>query len=368
MAELFENFEVDRIEPRGRRLLRLFGGSIALHFVLLAALLYIPTLRAAFHITSVLSNVSFVDEAYQKTAIGERAVMLDLSNPDGKFRYPEGYFAAASGAVAPSPTDPVFVTEVRPQPTPLPIYKPARLPKFKPLPIPTASPSPAASPIEAVAQNNLPAGEPAGASASPSPGQPKPGTELEKMAEEAGAKKFPTINSKPFKDWLAKANEMKTNGAIDLSGTLEMTVEADRQPDGKLDNLQVTGAAADDPQLYELIKSLVQALSDSQVLKVLEDTRHLQMTVKIDQQLIDARIVTEVDSPDVAGRLASGYGLLLAAARLNKSGRDEEAIFKSLKVAADGKQINVTFNMPRDQATDMLKKQLPPPQQAAPAT
>jgi len=366
MAELFQNFDVDRIEPRGPRLLRLLGGSVALHLVLLVAVIYIPTVRAAFQLTSMLSNVSFVDGDYDKTAIGERAVMLDLSNSDGKLRYPDGYFATASGKPIVLPTDPVFVAQVNP--TPLPIFKPRPVSIPKPRPTPRATPTPSASPVVVVAQNNQPAaGETAGTAAtpSPSPGQPKLEAELEKMAEETGAKKFPTIKTKPFKDWLAKANEMKEGGEIDLGGTLEMTVEADRQPDGKLDNLQVTGAAADNPKLYELIKALVQALSDSEVLRVLEETRHLQMTVKIDQQLIDAKIVTETTSSDVAGRLANGYSLLLAAARLKKSGREEEAILKSLKVTSDGKQINVTFNMPRTQASEMLKKQLPP---AAPAS
>jgi len=370
MAELFQNFEVDRIEPRGPRLLRLLGGSVALHLVLLVAVIYIPTVRAAFQITSILSNVSFVDQDYDKTAIGERAVMLDLSNSNGKLRYPDGYFATASGKPIVLPTDPVLVAQVNPTPLPMPIFRPrpVSIPKPRPTPSATPTPTPAASPVAVVAQNNQPVvGETAGgvATPSPSPGQPKAETELEKMAEESGAKKFPAINTKPFKDWLAKANEMKEGGEIDLGGTLEMTVEADRQPDGKLDNLQVTGAAADNPKLYELIKALVQALSDSAVLKVLEETRHLQMTVKIDQQLIDAKIVTEATSPDAAGRLANGYSLLLAAARLKKSGREEEAILKSLKVASDGKQINVTFNMPRTQASEMLKKQLPP---AAPAS
>jgi hypothetical protein len=88
------------------------------------------------------------------------------------------------------------------------------------------------------------------------------------------------------------------------------------------------------------------------------------LAVTVNQQAVDARVMTEVSSPDSATQFANGYSFLLAAARMKKAGREEEAIFKGVKISAEGKQINLSFNMPRDQATDMLKKQLP----AAPAS
>lgn len=372
MAELFEKFELDRVEPRGRRLLRLLGGSVIFHFLVLSLVLYVPSLRAAFQITNTLSNISFVDEAYQEPAIGERATMLTFSNSDGKFRYPDGYFAQLNQmndggdfvVPPPSPDDPVLIAQVRP--TPLPIIRPTPVPS----PSPTATPTPAAtaSPEAALAQNEQPAtGEQtaAGANASPTPEQSKAEAELEKQAAEAGAKKFPPINKKPFTDWLEKAKVMKDAGDIDLSGTLEMTLEGDRQSDGTLTNVEVTGESASNPKLRELVLELVKALSASRVLIALpEDAKHLKLAVTVNQQAVDARVMTEVSSPDSATQFANGYSLLLAAARMKKAGREEEAIFNGVKISAEGKQINLNFNMPRDQATDMLKKQLP----AAPAS
>ncbi|MGH9943214.1 MAG: hypothetical protein ACRD9R_12775 [Pyrinomonadaceae bacterium] len=367
MAELFEKHDIDRYEPSGRRLLRTLGGSLVFHALALGLILYVPSLRAALQITSTLSNLEFVDEAYDQTNIRDYEVtMLGAFDPDGKFRYPDGYFAAGAGVpdmtpLPPSPSDPIFIAAVRP--TPLPIVKPAPTPKPEPSPSTAPTPEATASPVEAIAQNDQQAiGEPvgaAGANASPSPEPSKTAKELEKEAEATGAKKFPPVNKKPFTDWLAKANELKQKGELDLSGTLEMTLEGDRAPDGTLKNVEIKGASADNEKLYELIKSLVEALSDTRVLAVLEETEHLKMTVKLDEQSVSALVSTEMTSADVASQRANGYSLLLAAAKLGKAGRDEEVIFNNLKVVSEGKQINVTFNMPRTQATEMLKKQLP---------
>jgi len=372
MAELFEKFDLDRVEPRGRRLLRLLGGSMILHLALLSLIIFVPSLRAAFQITNTLSNISFVDEAYQETVIGERATMLTFSNSDGKFRYPDGYFSGGDAFLEaslppppPSPDDPILIAQVRP--TPLPIIKPTPKPAPSPSPTPTPTPAATASPEAALAQNNQPATgvqTAAGANASPTPEQ-KIEVELEKQAAEAGAKKFPQINKKPFTDWLEKAKAMKDAGDIDLDGTLEMTLEGDRQSDGTLTNVDITGESASNPKLRDLVLELVKALSASRVLGALpEDAKHLKLAVTVNQQAVDARVMTEVASPDSATQFANGYSLLLAAARMKKAGREEEAIFNGVKISAEGKQINLSFNMPRDQATDMLKKQLP----AAPAS
>ena len=52
MAELFTNFEVNR-ELRWPIILRLLGGSFALHLLVVICVLYIPGLRDAFNIAAV---------------------------------------------------------------------------------------------------------------------------------------------------------------------------------------------------------------------------------------------------------------------------------------------------------------------------
>jgi hypothetical protein len=89
------------------------------------------------------------------------------------------------------------------------------------------------------------------------------------------------------------------------------------------------------------------------------DEMPVQLSVKLDQIEISARVESQADSPQRAAQMAKGYGDLLAVAQLVKSGRDEEVLYKNTKVSAEGKQIVVTFSMPRQTASEMLKKQLP---------
>src|SRR6476661_1724925 len=90
MPELFANFEVNK-DPRWPILLRLTGGSILLHLLLLWLVVYVPAFRDALNIATLLANTRFVDKPYTATQIGDDVTLLDLNNE--KFHYPEGYFA-----------------------------------------------------------------------------------------------------------------------------------------------------------------------------------------------------------------------------------------------------------------------------------
>ena len=52
------------------------------------------------------------------------------------------------------------------------------------------------------------------------------------------------------------------------------------------------------------------------------------------------------------------YTLMLAAGKVARSGKDEEILMKNTKVTTEGKQIIFNFTMPRQEATEMIKKQL----------
>jgi hypothetical protein len=83
------------------------------------------------------------------------------------------------------------------------------------------------------------------------------------------------------------------------------------------------------------------------------------MTIKLDQNEIAAKVESQADSPARAEEMAKGYSGLLAIGQLLKRGRDEELLYKSTKVTSEDKRILVNFSMPRQVASEMLKKQLP---------
>src|SRR6185295_19259603 len=155
MSELFANFEVNK-QPRWPIISKLLEGSTLMHVSLAVCVLYIPGLRSAFNIASLIAGTRYVDRPYEKTQIGDDVQLVEIASD--KFHYPEGYFAPEGQfPVTPPPAAPSFVAQAQPtgvmpealvsmaaSPTPiLPIA-----PSSSPSPTPGAT----ASPSQAIAQ------------------------------------------------------------------------------------------------------------------------------------------------------------------------------------------------------------------------
>jgi hypothetical protein len=364
MTELLTNFEVNR-EPRWPILLRLIGASMVLHIALAASVLYVPTFRDALNIALLAGQANYVDRPYNKTVIGDEVQMVAVGP---KFHYPDGYFATGfpSGVAAPTP-DPLAPKIISTFTPPKPEGTPA------PIPSPLASPAAAAAASPAVAASkagNTPT--PAEAAAS---GKTDSTTDGKKIDDEVLGIKEDEINTRPLKDWLARANALKEKGVLDLNADLEMTIDASLTGDCKLGDPKVVQKSGD-RQMVELAKDLAGAISESRMLLFLKDPAKVQQekalkslrcdpmalrfSVKLDQSDFNATVETEADSTDRAAQLTRLYNFALAAGEINKRGRDEEVIFKNTKVTAQGKQIIVHFKMPRTPAAEILKKQIEP--------
>ncbi len=348
VAELLENFEINR-EPRWPILSRLAAASLVLHVALVASAIYVPGVRSALNIVYLFSDARYVDEDYNRTAVGERAQLIDLAKE--KFQYPEGYFA--TGAVMPDPLAPQIIME----PPPARVFTP---PKPVPTPTPQPSPTPVASPTPqpSVSPSVVP-----GTDQTVAAGKTKEEAEkdLNKIATEHNVERpnEDAINKKPLKDWLARANELKVKGQLDLNQTIEMVIEAQLDENGTLHDpvvIQKTG----DPRLIEVAKELIAAIGDSKVLGFMKkDAKKLRITIKLDQTEVVAKVESEAATPERAKELSQGYSLLLLAGAFARKGRDEEVLYKNTKISTDGKQVIVNFKMPRADAGAMLSKQVP---------
>jgi outer membrane biosynthesis protein TonB len=333
MAELFADVEINRT-PRWPRLLRLGIVSFVLHALFFAAFIYVPVLRDAFHIINDVSVAEYVDEDYEKTQILRGAVMVDASQ---KLQYPPGYFDMGK----PKP-EPLVVERAMPVPTPRPASRPRPIPTPTPTPEPSPTPQPAVDPAEVVGE--LPKSD------------EERDKKLDKIAADNNVERPPRINSKPFKDALAKAKKKRDDGKLDLSGSIEIVVTADRNPDGSLRNV-VPKVLKGDPNLVEVALDFVSALSDSHALVFLKDTNSLTMTVKANENTISASVESEVDTEARASQMANAFNVLVWAA--SKSDKDEAIYYKSTSVTSKGKDVIVNFSMPRATASALISKQLP---------
>jgi hypothetical protein len=328
MAELLADFEINKTS-RWRKLLSLTSVSFVLHALFFAAIIYVPVLREAFHIVGDASGIEYVDEDYEKTQI-RGAVMVDVSQ---KFQYPPGYFSKN-----PTEAEPKIIE----QPTPAPTPKHIPPPTPTPTPVPTPSPQPTVDPAAVVGELPQSVEE-----------QDK---KLDKIAAENNVERPPRINSKPFKDALAKAKKKKDAGELDLGGSIEIVVTADRNPDGSLRNI-VPRVIKGDPKLVEVVLDFVSALSDSHALIFLKEIEQLTMTVKANETNISASVASETKNAARASEMATAFNVMVWAA--SKTEKDEAVYFKSTSVTSKGKEVIVNFSMPRATASSLITKQLP---------
>lgn len=359
MRELFADSQVN-LEPRWPMLVRLITASLVLHAGLLASMVYVPGVRDAFNIASLLANTGYVDRAYSRTEVGEDVQVLSL--PD-KFRYPPGYFATEEQLKAlAQQTPPLTETTFTPR-------RVRQLPVEIPTPEPSPSPLVEASP-EIASEGTVAAESETADQKTPDEAE----KELDKIAAENNVVRPSEneINTRPLKDWLGRANALRDNGQLDLSSEIEITIAASLDTDCKLVNPNVIQKSGD-ARLIDVAKDMVSAIGDSGMLSFLRDPSKvtdptklkcdampLQVTIKLDQNDIAAQVESQADSPERAVQMAKGYNTLLAVGEFAKRGHDEEVLYRNTKVTSEGKQILVSFSMPRPTASEMLKKQLPP--------
>jgi len=360
MSAIFANFEINR-EPRWPIVSKLLVGSLVLHVCIAASVLYVPGLRSAFNLASLIADSRFVDKPYEKTQIGDDVQLVELAN--NKFRYPDGYFAPEGQMPVeppPVPVAPAFIAQSQP-----PAVMPELAPSPSPSPTVMASPSPipgaTASPSQAVAQTK-PSPSPA---QSPALTADQAQTELEKTAEKNNLDlpKENEINKKAMKDFAAYANDLRKQGKLDLNKPFEIIIEAELDKDGKLQNPKFTKKAGD-ANLVDLFGRMVAALNDSGFLVYLKPVdkdnpgSKVVFTVKQGESEVLAMVESEASSEESARVLAKGFQLALAIGAQSRAGKDEEALLRNTSAEPVGKKIVFNFTMPRQAVVDLIKKQL----------
>jgi hypothetical protein len=331
-----------------------------MHLLFIASVLYIPGVRDAFNLASLIADTKFVDKAYNKTEIGDDVQLVELTGE--KFHYPEGYFAPEGALAIPSPTPLPFLAEAL---KPAPVQP--ELASSSPSPAPFATPS--TNP--ASAGSSSPTG--AQAKASPSPtGSPamtaaEAQTALDKTAAENNLDlpKENEINKKAMKDFATYALGLKNQGKLDLNQPFEIIIEAELDENGKLKNAKFTKKAGD-ANLVDLFGRMVAALNDSGFLIYLKPVdadnpgSRVVFTIKQGESEVLATVESEASSADSARLLAKGFNAALALGAQSRAGKDEEALLRNTSAEQVGKKIVFNFTMPRQAVVDLIKRQLEP--------
>ncbi|HEX8338848.1 MAG TPA: hypothetical protein VF621_19165 [Pyrinomonadaceae bacterium] len=181
-------------------------------------------------------------------------------------------------------------------------------------------------------------------------------------APKAGAAKSEgtKVNIRPIKAFLARSKKLHDAGKLDLSKPQSVVVVGDRQADGTLTGVQITGDSASDPALRALAQDFVNSVNDSHALAYLSDVSRMSMTFTLDGERFRALTTSDAPSEARAEEMARGYRLLINVGRLAKRGTDEGALLSGMKVSASGKQLLMNLDMPREQMGNILLRQITP--------
>jgi hypothetical protein len=357
MAELFKSYGAVRV-PYWPKVARIVIPSLILHTLLVAGVVYVPGIRDAFHLTKMMADLKMVDRDYKKTQITDNVQVINLAGDD-VFRYPDGYFNTEPPV---DMTVPVVIAQATPTPTPKPV----------PIPIPV-QPRVVIPPMARNRTQKGPMGGPNGPKATPTPtpppitGDPQQANQAaDQVAEQFGIKRphDDEINRKPLKDFVAMANDLFDQGKLDFSKPVEVVIEAELDDNAEFVNPHVVSKTGDGP-LEDISIRMVGALSESGALRMFKlgdgspELRKVRFTIRMDQTNFTAQIESEAPDQEKAKKMALGYGILLKGVEILRAGHDDEiAIAKGTQVHADGKKLIANFAMPREQAIQLMKKQV----------
>lgn len=333
---------------------------------------------------------------YTQTEIGEEqeVTFIDVSN---QLKYPEGYFAQtaettevlpgsdeiassfdSNSPLTPMPSQsnekdlgiqvlPTPNTDVGKQET---VDEPFRVggddkPKYRTPPIAkTKTPKPSKSPK---LSNDSPRG--------PLPGDdvvanatPKPTPSATPTPDAEGSKREfnDKFNRKPLQDLgeivVAKVDSNDPKLKVDLKQNFTVVLDGTLTAEGKFDAKATKFTKGEgNEQMVNVAKDAIEAMGDSNLfsyLKVLGVDR-LNITLVQDDKKISAIIKSSQPNEERARTVSSGFNGIIALANLNtKDDKEVQSLLKATKFKAEGKSFVINFEMPKEEAHQMIDQKL----------
>jgi hypothetical protein len=168
------------------------------------------------------------------------------------------------------------------------------------------------------------------------------------------------VSTGPIKAFLARSKRLHEQGKLDLSKPQTIVVEGERQQDGTLTGIQITGESAADPSFRGVAQDFISSVNESHTLAFLDDVSRVHMTFTLDGERFRAVTASDTPSEQRAEEMARGYRMMVNFGRIAKRGTDEGAVLSNMKVSASGKQLLMNLDMPREQMGNILLRQITP--------
>lgn len=167
-----------------------------------------------------------------------------------------------------------------------------------------------------------------------------------------------SFDHRPFRELLAKVADLHADGLIDFKDIFQITVEAERNTNGTLQDIDIASTATNNESWRELAQEFIVAVSDSRVLAAFDDAPRLSMKLELARENVIASATFEVESAHRAPLLANGYDHLFNAAHVSKSGQSVGIVMSNMTASASGKQLVMKLEMSREQAGNLFRQHL----------
>jgi hypothetical protein len=168
------------------------------------------------------------------------------------------------------------------------------------------------------------------------------------------------VDMSPIRGFITRAKQLHEQGKLDLSKPQTISVEGERQQDGTLTDVQITGESSSNAEFRRVAEDFVASVNQSHALKFLDDVSHMRMVFTLDGERFRADTASETPSAERADAMARGYRMMLNFARIAKRGTDEAAVMRGMKISSNGKQLLMNLDMPREQMGNILLRQITP--------
>jgi hypothetical protein len=341
----------------------------------------------------------YVDQAYENIDLGEADItFIDVTGETPPLTYPEGYFQIANpvqyamlkqmaeGNTADSSALPSGFSSLPNNET--------DLLKIRPNP-PAANPGALQDDLGStppITNGGYRLGKRGGGRLRPEKTEPTPDDKLLAKGEPT-PEPLPTasptnplpegaINRKPFTDLASTLIQRASQNQLNLSIPFLVQASGRLNPDGKLEKktFKYIRAESPDPQMIKDVQAGIEAFNDSGFLQNLSmlSGRTLDLTLQQDDTNISASVQSQVESETRATTLVTLMAQFVQAA-INKkttaiaemekandpakatellNDRDDLELLKGLKVGQNGKNIVMTFAVPKEVALTMIKRKL----------
>lgn len=150
-------------------------------------------------------------------------------------------------------------------------------------------------------------------------------------------------------------NRILKSPEVDPNASFEFLIEGDRDASGALSNVTVTQSSGD-PQLKGAVTDLVTALSNSSLLRLLSEAKHLSLRIGANGPNVTGSATYKSTSVDHASMMAHGYDAMIYA--YGSHAGDFAPVYRALKASASGDEVTIAFSMSRETFCALLSKYL----------